>query len=77
MAINSDDFIGNLLNEQARLNSAADDGDINSLVTDAAQLADILGTASDAIATSTGNPPHLWDDVAGNHTNYGFFSWQP
>jgi hypothetical protein len=75
MSINSDDLIGSFLNEQARLNSIADDGDVNNLVADLNGLADPLGTASDAIATSTGNPPHLWDDVVANHTQYGFFSW--
>jgi hypothetical protein len=74
MAINSDDFIGSLMNEQARLNSIVDDGDINTLVADISVIADPIGVGSTETLTPTAtHPPHLWDE--GANTLWGFFSW--
>lgn len=72
MSIDSNDLVGQFLDEQSRINNAVDDGDINSLVVDNPGLADNLGSSTDAITTSTSTPPHLWDD---GQSAWGFFSW--
>jgi hypothetical protein len=73
MAINSDDFIGSLMNEQARLNSIVDDGDVNTLVADIVGLADPVGTTAETLTPTATHPPHKWDE--GTNTQWGFFSW--
>jgi hypothetical protein len=74
MAINSDDMVGALLNEQARLNFIADDGDVNNLVADLVALADPVGVSTETLTPTATHPPHTWDD-SGSNTLWGFFSW--
>jgi hypothetical protein len=73
MSISQDDFIGSLLDHQARVNFALDDGDVNSLVTDLYPLnVEEIGMGSDVANTSTTVPPHLYDD---GQSAYGFCSY--
>ena len=75
MSIDVTDLVDNLLDEQARLNSAVDDGDMNNAVTDSNVLGgDAVGfTGAETVtATSTGSPPHKWDD---GQTQWNFAAW--
>jgi hypothetical protein len=64
VSIDAGDLVDNSLNEQARVNSAIDTGDVNNLVADFAVLGsgEPIGFQADALATATSTPPHLWDD---------------
>lgn len=75
MSLDAGDFIDNLLDEQARLNSIADDGDIANLVADFQTLSgELVGFTGAETVTPTGlTLPHNWDQ--GANTVYGFFSW--
>lgn len=76
MAINSDDFIGALLSEQARLNFLADTGDVNNLVADLGGVADPIGVGStEAVNTTATHPPHKYDDTPANNTVWDFFQY--
>lgn len=76
MAINSDDFVGALLNEQARLNFLADTGDVNNLVADLNGLAEPIGVGStETVNTITTVLPHKYDDTPANNTVWGFFQF--
>lgn len=76
MALDSGDFIDNLLDEQARLNSLADDGDIANLVADFQIISgELVGMQAETVTPSATNPPHKWNDTPGTNTVYGFFSW--
>jgi hypothetical protein len=76
MSLDASDFIDNLLDEQARFNSAVDDGDIANLVADFQTLSgELIGMVSEAVAATATAPPHKWDDPVTNNTLYGFFSW--
>ena len=72
MSINTDDLVNALLDHQARVNFALDDGDVNTVIEDLFAPSDIIGTASDTTAHSTTNWPHLYDD---GQSPYDFSSW--
>jgi hypothetical protein len=76
MSINSDDLVGALLDHQARVNFALDDGDINSVIEDLFLLpssgTEPIGTATDVTKTSATNWPHKYDDA---QSPYDFCSW--
>jgi hypothetical protein len=78
MAVNSADFIGAMLNEQARVNAAIDDGDVNVVVEDlfdigAAGTEEIGMAAGETItALDYGGGPHHWGD---DDMIWGFFKW--
>lgn len=73
--LDASDFIDNLLDEQARFNSAVDDGDIANLVADFQTVSgELVGlTGAESVGTTTYTLPHNWDQ--GVNTLYGFFSW--
>jgi hypothetical protein len=73
MAINSSDFIDDLLDHQARVNSATDGGDINTLVEDfwALMPPDPIG-ASEATSQTVYTRPHTWGD---GQSFWGFEQW--
>lgn len=74
MSLDGADFIDNLLDEQARLNSMADDGDVANLVADFQTIAgELVGFITEVLTTTGTNPPHNWNQ--GANTLYGFFSW--
>ncbi len=64
-----------MLTEQARVNQAVDDGDVNNLISDfqgvAGELVGLTG-AETVAATTVGNPPHKWDDA---QTAWNYFTW--
>lgn len=75
MSLDASDLIDNLLDDQARVNSAVDDGDINSLVADAQQVtgeAVGLNGSETLTGSATGSPPHKYDD---GQSQWGFASW--
>jgi hypothetical protein len=73
MALDASDLIDGLVNEQARLNSAVDAGDINNLVADFSALSgETIGFQSDSIATVAMTTPHTWNDGV---SEWNFFQW--
>lgn len=75
MSLDASDLIDNLLDDQARVNSAVDEGDINNVVADVQQITgEKVGlTGAETITpTSTGSPPHKYDD---GQSQWGFASW--
>lgn len=75
MSIDASDLIDGLLNEQARVNSAVDDGDVNDLVADFQALSgEVVGLngAETVTGTTMGHPPHNWGD---GQSPWGYFSW--
>jgi hypothetical protein len=76
MAINPNgDWIGDLLDEQARKNNMLTEGDINDLVSDFQDVSgETLGFQGDSVAAIALAAPHAWGD-APTKTQWGFFQW--
>ena len=73
MSLDATDLVDGLLNEQARVNSALDAGDINQLVADFQGVSgETVGMTESLSTTVTGNPPHNWGD---GQSQWGYFSW--
>lgn len=73
MSLDSSDLVDSVLTEQARLNTAFDDGDANNLVVDYQTITkDSLGLTETVTATGVGSPPHNWDDA---QTAWNYFRW--
>jgi hypothetical protein len=76
MAINQQDLVGAFLDEQARINAAIDDGNVNNVVEDLQILSgDEAGPGVETLTTFTSHPPHYWDDSTPVNTVWGFFAW--
>jgi hypothetical protein len=76
MSLDASDLVDQLLDDQARVNSAVDDGDIANLVADFQSIfGETVGFTGEAVTTTLTAPPHNWDDTPGTNTVYGFFSW--
>lgn len=72
MALDASDLVESFLDDQARVNSALDDGDPNNLVTDTAQVTgEKVGMQTETISTATTSPPNTYDGAA----TWGFVSW--
>ena len=72
MSIDANDLIESFLDDQARVNAAVDNGDINNLVGDVGGLSDPIGMQADSLVSGVTTPPHKYDD---NQSAYGFASW--
>jgi hypothetical protein len=73
LSLDAADFVDSMLTEQARLNSAADDGDVNSLVADFQNVSgEKLGLAETITPSNVGVPPHKWDDA---QSPWGYWRW--
>lgn len=74
MAIDAGDLVDHFLNDQARVNSAIDTGDVNNLVADFATLGsgELIGFQAETITPTATSPPHLWDDGT---SYWGLATW--
>lgn len=72
MSIDSSDLIESFLDDQARVNAAVDNGDINNLVGDVGGFSDTVGMQADSLVSAVTVTPHKYDD---NQSAYGFVSW--
>lgn len=75
MSMDVNDLLSSLLDDQARVNAAVDDSDINNLVADSQQVSgETIGLTEtvNAVTAGVSGLPHNWDD---GHSMWNFFTW--
>jgi hypothetical protein len=75
VSLDATDLVGAFIDEQARVNSALDEGDVNNLVADFSTITgETIGFQSDSISTVAMATPHTWNDGI---MEWNFFQWLP
>lgn len=72
MALDANDLVESFLDDQARVNAAVDNGDINNLVADTATASDTIGFQAETVTNTDYAAPHHWGD---GHSFWGFVTW--
>lgn len=78
MALDANDLVESLMDEQARRNALfTDQPDQNAVVEDIVEVfpAESIGMQADTLSTTVTHTPHNWDDTPGSNTVWDFWSW--